>query len=80
MSLDAIVIGSGFGGTLAAQALVDAGARVLMVEWGDWVRRGPQNWAPDAVAPLSPHYRSDTPYRVTAGGVASLIGSIQCVG
>lgn len=80
MSHDAIVIGSGFGGTLAAQALVDAGARVLMIERGDWVRRGPENWAPDAVAPLSPHYRLDTPYRVLAGGERELIGSIQCVG
>lgn len=80
MPHDAIVIGSGFGGTLAAQALVDAGARVLMIERGQWVRRGPDNWAAEAVAPLSPHYRIDTPYRVVAGGEQDLIGSIQCVG
>lgn len=80
MPHDAIVIGSGFGGTLAAQALVDAGARVLMIERGEWVRRGPDSWAPQAVATLSPYYRLDTPYRVLAGGERDLIGSIQCVG
>jgi choline dehydrogenase-like flavoprotein len=80
MRHDAIVIGSGFGGAFAARALVDAGARVLMLERGGWVRRGPDNWAPEAVAPLSPYYRLDTPYRVLSGGERNLIGSIQCVG
>ncbi|HVQ31392.1 MAG TPA: GMC family oxidoreductase [Vicinamibacteria bacterium] len=80
MPHDAIVIGSGFGGTLAAHALVEAGARVLMIERGDWVRRGPDNWAGHAVAPLSPHYRTDTPYQVLAGAERGVVGSIQCVG
>jgi len=33
---DAIVIGSGFGGAFAADTLVDAGLRVLLVERGPW--------------------------------------------
>ena len=77
---DVIVIGSGFGGALAAHALVDAGARVLMIERGDWVGRGPANWLPDAVAPLTPQYSLETPYRAAAGGERPVIGSIQCVG
>ena len=60
---DAVIVGSGFGGSLAARALVDAGLRVLMLERGDWVPRGPRNWAADAVGPLSPFYSTETPYR-----------------
>ena len=41
---DAIVIGSGFGGVMAAWPLVQAGQRVLMLERGGWVGRGPENW------------------------------------
>jgi choline dehydrogenase-like flavoprotein len=45
VSFDAIVIGSGFGGAMAARQLVQSGWRVLMLERGGWVERGPQNWA-----------------------------------
>jgi len=77
---DAVVIGSGFGGTLAAHELVAAGWRVLMLERGDWVPRGPQNWHPGAVAPLGACYSTATPYRVAAGGERAVIGSLECVG
>ena len=40
---DAIVVGSGFGGAMAAHELVGAGLDVLNVERGDWfVSRPPQ--------------------------------------
>ncbi len=39
---DALIVGSGFGGAMAAHRLLAAGARVLMIERGDWVARGPQ--------------------------------------
>jgi choline dehydrogenase-like flavoprotein len=77
---DAIVVGSGFGGSLAACALIDAGWRVLMVERGSWVPRGPRNWSPDAVGPLTPFYSTETPYRALAGGESDVVGSFQCVG
>jgi choline dehydrogenase-like flavoprotein len=77
---DAVVVGSGFGGTMAAHELLRAGARVVMVERGDWVRRGPHNWAPEAVGTLTPHYSLDTPYRVLEGGEAPVMGSFHCVG
>lgn len=35
-SLDAIVIGSGFGGSFAADRLIESGLRVAMVERGPW--------------------------------------------
>ncbi|MBR9990493.1 MAG: GMC family oxidoreductase [Gemmatimonadetes bacterium] len=76
---DAIVIGSGIGGALAAHPLVHAGWRVLMVERGDWVRRGPHNWASDGVKDLTPHYDHATPYQVR-GDDRMQIGGVHCVG
>jgi choline dehydrogenase-like flavoprotein len=77
---DAVIVGSGFGGTMVAHELVCAGWRVLMVERGGWVRRGPWNWSADAVGPLTPHYSLETPYRVLAGGDKEVVGSFACVG
>jgi choline dehydrogenase-like flavoprotein len=77
---DAVVIGSGFGGTMAARELVDAGWRVLMLERGDWVTRGPHNWAPGSVAPLGDCYSMATPYRVISGGEREWMGALECVG
>jgi choline dehydrogenase-like flavoprotein len=77
---DVVVVGSGFGGTLAAHELLRGGARVVMVERGDWVARGPHNWAPAGVGTLTPHYSLDTPYRVLEGGEAPVMGAFRCVG
>jgi choline dehydrogenase-like flavoprotein len=77
---DAVVIGSGFGGSMAAHELVRAGWRVLMLERGDWVARGPHNWAPRSVGPLTDAYSTATSYRVTAGGEREWIGAFECVG
>jgi choline dehydrogenase-like flavoprotein len=46
---DIIVIGSGAGGGTFARALADSGARILIVERGDFVPREPENWDPAAV-------------------------------
>jgi choline dehydrogenase-like flavoprotein len=77
---DAIVVGSGFGGTMAARELVGAGWRVLMLERGGWVRRGAHNWEPASVAPMSEYYSRETPYRALAGGESDWIGALECVG
>ena len=78
MSFDAIVIGSGFGGAMAARVLVRAGWRVLMLERGGWVDRGPQNWAQENVGELTPHYCRGAPYRQLHGGRD--LGAYFCVG
>jgi choline dehydrogenase-like flavoprotein len=78
--LDAIVIGSGFGGTMAAHELVGAGMRVLMLERGTWVRRGLHNWGPRGSVDLTPHYSFDTPYRVEDGRGTRVLGGYACVG
>jgi choline dehydrogenase-like flavoprotein len=77
---DAIVIGSGFGGAMAARALVDAGWSVLMLERGDWVTRSKQSWSADAVGPLSPYYSTEAPFRVTDDQGDTSAGAFHCVG
>lgn len=80
MKWDAVIVGSGFGGAMAAHRLVDAGARVLMIERGDWVPRGEAAWLPDASLELTPSYAKDIPYRCDRGGHGSTIGAYACVG
>lgn len=80
MKWDAVIVGSGFGGAMAAHRLVGAGARVLMIERGGWVERGPAAWLPEASLELTPSYAMDIPYRCERGGHASVIGGYACVG
>ena len=75
-----MVIGSGFGGTMAAHELVHAGLDVLMLERGDWVARGPHNWDDTGSVDLTPFYSQEAPYRVAAGGNGPTLGSYSCVG
>jgi len=65
---------------MAAHALVTAGKKVLMLERGDWVPRGPQNWAADASVDLTPFYSMESPYRILAGGNKDTMGAYSCVG
>lgn len=77
---DAVVIGSGFGGAMVARPLIDAGLSVLMLERGDWVWRGPDNWNPSAAGLLTPHYSSESPYRVCSSQGEQKIGAFFNVG
>lgn len=77
---DAVIVGSGFGGSFIAHTLVRAGLDVLMLERGGWVERGPHNWAQDASVDLTPFYSTETPYRVLAGGNSDIMGAYSCVG
>ncbi len=77
---DAIIVGSGPGGALAADSLVRRGARVLMLERGDWVRRDPSNHAPESVAMLSEHYSSLTPFAADTDTGIHRNGAFHCVG
>jgi choline dehydrogenase-like flavoprotein len=80
MTWDAIVVGSGFGGAMAAHALVNAGQRVLMLERGGWVARGPENWGARGAGLVTPYYTMESPYEVTTGRRRYRAGSWQCVG
>ncbi len=77
---DAIVIGSGFGGSMTARQLVRAGMRVLLLERGAWVQRGPENWGLQGSIDLTPHYDKSSPLRVVAGGNKKVMGLYACVG
>lgn len=80
-SYDAIIIGSGFGGSMAAKQLVDAGMKVLMLERGDWVQRNAEeNWGSKGSVDLSPFYDKSSLLHVTAGGNKPTMGLYACVG
>jgi choline dehydrogenase-like flavoprotein len=46
---DVIVIGSGAGGGTLTYALAPTGAKILLLERGDWLPREIENWSPAAV-------------------------------
>src|SRR5688572_7838210 len=46
---DIVIIGSGAGGGTMAHALAPSGARILIVERGDFVPQEEENWNPEAV-------------------------------
>lgn len=77
---DAIVIGSGFGGSMTALELVHAGWRVLMIERGGWVERGPQNWERDGAFIRTEHYASDAAFRVVPASRVTTERLCTCVG
>ncbi len=77
---DAIIIGSGFGGTMTAQKLVNAGMKVLMLERGDWVFRSPKNWDMRGSVDLTEHYDKSSPLKVIKGGNKKIMGLYSCVG
>ena len=77
---DAIIVGSGFGGAMTAQVLVQAGWRVLLLERGPWVRREASSWEPGQSGLLSPYYSKEDPYRVVERHGERRAGAFFCVG
>jgi choline dehydrogenase-like flavoprotein len=65
---------------MAAWPAVQAGRRVLMIERGDWVARGPGNWGPEGFLELTSAYSRETPYQVRAGGAGPTLGIVTAVG
>lgn len=66
-SYDAVVVGSGFGGALAAHALTRAGRRVLLLERGRWAHRDELDWDQREIL-LKQRYRGPTPLLIKQYG------------
>ncbi len=49
LNYDIIIIGTGAGGGTFAYALKDSGARILLLERGDYLPQEPENWSPEAL-------------------------------
>lgn len=77
---DTIVIGSGFGGAMAALPLVQRGLRVLMIERGGWVGRGPDNWSRSGAGLITPHYTRDAAFSVSGSQRDYRASAWNCVG
>ena len=77
---DAIIVGSGVGGAMAAHRLIHAGWRVLMLERGTAVARGPGASDPSATLELTPHFSTTRDYHVDVGGYKGRSGAVFCLG
>jgi choline dehydrogenase-like flavoprotein len=64
---DIIIIGTGMGGGTLAYALRDSGARILLVERGDYLPQEPENWNPQAVFDQE-RYKPDELWHDSRGG------------
>lgn len=64
---DAVVVGSGFGGAMAAYKLAAGGAKTVLLERGGWPARDDTDWDPTAVL-LEKRYRSASPVQVSLYG------------
>jgi len=60
--------------------MVTAGRSVLMLERGDWVARGPDNWRPESAGMLTPHYSHESPIQATTDRGTSTHGGYFLVG
>lgn len=79
MNYDIIIIGSGAGGGTLAYALRNSGAKVLLVERGDFLPQEPENWSPQAVIGAK-RYQADDEWRDADSGKPFRPGTYYFVG
>jgi choline dehydrogenase-like flavoprotein len=75
---DIAIVGSGVGGATLAWALRDSGARILVIERGDFLPREWQNWSAREVHQLG-RYRNSDPW-IDADGESFIPGNYHYVG
>ena len=61
-----VIVGSGFGGSMAAYALAKAGLKTLLLERGSWAKRDVLDWNPRTIL-LEQRYKSRSPIVVKQG-------------
>ena len=64
---DAVVVGSGFGGSLVARGLVSAGFKTALLERGQWARRDDVDWDQSEIL-LKQRYRGTSPLLIKQYG------------
>ena len=64
---DIVIIGAGVGGGTLAYALRNSGAKVLILEQGDYLPQEPQNWEPRAIFDQA-RYKPPEEWHDAAGG------------
>ncbi|MEM6317284.1 MAG: GMC family oxidoreductase [Bacteroidota bacterium] len=77
---DAVIIGSGFGGSMIAHKLSQAGWDILLIERGERVKRGAHNWSKFGSLELTSHYDTTLPYEVLKGGNKKKMGVYAALG
>ena len=76
---DAVVIGTGFGGSMTALKLAEAGLSVLVLERGRWVDRDDSAWDTHAIH-VEQKYRSPSPFEAPQFGGPKLLHPNETVG
>ncbi len=67
MSYDIVIIGTGAGGGTLAYALRDSGAKILLIERGEFLPEEPENWSPEALF-LEGRYKASERWHNADGG------------
>jgi len=75
-----VIVGSGFGGAMAARTLVDAGVGVLLLERGSSVPRGPEAWEAEGTIMRSPAYLSGPAFDAETDRGGGRFHAYSCVG
>ncbi len=79
LEADIVIVGAGIGGGTLAWALRKSGARVLLIEKGDFLPRERENWSPYEVNVLK-RYRNSTPWTDDLTGESFVPHSYHYVG
>ena len=79
LDCDVAIIGSGMGGATAAYALRDSGAKVVVIEQGDFLPRERENWMPRSVH-VESRYKNSDPWIDGSTGTPFVPGNYHYVG
>lgn len=79
LEADIVIVGAGIGGGTLAWALRKSGARVLVVEMGDFLPRERENWSPFEVN-IAKRYRNSRPWTDDLTGKSFVPHSYHYVG